>query len=449
MSEPIQRACVIGLGASGSAAARLLLREGADVVMFDAADSEALREKQSSLQALGACVHLGVDHLDGDLGELIVMSPGVRPDSSLYQAALESGVPMRSELELGWSRRTCPVLAVTGSNGKSTFAKAAAHILNQNGLQAVLCGNYGPPVCDKVQCPADWLVIEVSSFQLETVHEFQPEIGVLLNLLPNHLDRHGSMDDYAGAKSRMFAKSRSGDLCLVEASWLEQVRAWSGGDGQWLSVGDPGVVGVKDGWVCVRGRRVADIRGTAFDNPMQATAVAALLRAVRACGVDYTLAARSLRSFEPLPHRLQKVSEADGITFVNDSKATNLAAMSAAVRERMGRIRLLAGGMAKENDFSSVKDLLAERVSAIYLIGQSAEVMASVWSEDVPCIRCGTLEKAFECAVSEAEEGDTVLLSPACTSFDQFRNYEERGNRFMELVERFARSAEQGEEMRK
>lgn len=447
MSTTIQRACVLGFGASGRAAARLLRREGTDVLVVDAADSEALRKGQNSLKALGIDVRLGVDRLCDDLGELIVVSPGVPPESSLYRDALESGVPICSELELGWSRRKCPVLAVTGSNGKSTFAKAAAHILNQNDIHAALCGNYGPPVCDEVQSPADWLVMEVSSFQLETVHDFRPEIGVLLNLLPNHLDRHGSMEAYAGLKSRMFARSRPGDLCLVEDSWMDDIRAWSGGDGQWVSVGAHGAVGVKDGWVCVQGRRVADIAGTAFDSPILATSVAALLRAVYACGVDYGAAARSLRSFVPLPHRLQRVSQADGITFVNDSKATNLAAMSAAVRERGGKVRLLAGGIAKENDFSSVKDLLAERVSAVYLMGQSAEAMASVWSTGVPCVRCGTLEQAFECAVSEAREGDTVLLSPACTSFDQFRNYEERGNRFMELVEQFARSAQQGEEV--
>ena len=431
-------ACVLGLGASGAAAARMLRGEGTEVVVVDSDDSPVLRQRREKLQTLGVEVRLDQAGLDVGSVDLIVVSPGIPPGSPIYKNAASFGVPMVSELELGWSRRSCPVLAVTGSNGKSTAVKAAAHILNEHGVQARVCGNYGPPVCEQVSKPADWLVMEVSSFQLEAVKAFRPDVGLLLNLLPNHLDRHGTMEQYGRTKSRLFARTGPGDLCLVHQPWLERVQSWSGGRGEWMSVGDGGDVCWREGRVIVGGDAVADVRGTWFDSDTVGPTVAAVLRAVNKCGVSYAQAEDALRTFEPLPHRQELVARVDGVTFVNDSKATNLAALAAAVRKPSGPVRLMAGGVAKERDFSGVKDLLAERVSAVYLMGQSSQAMAAAWSAGVSCVRCETLEQAFECAVQDAERGDTVLLSPGCTSFDQFRNFEERGKRFVELVEELA-----------
>ena len=434
MTAIYKKAWVLGLGASGLAAAKLLACEGVDVVVIDSLTSSDLATHKVVLERYGVRVLLAAEKVPEEPADICIVSPGVSPTSSLFQAVKQSNVPMLSELELGWSRSTCPVLAVTGSNGKSTAVKAVAHILNESGVRAGICGNYGPPVCDVVKKSFDWLVMEVSSFQLETVDKFRPNIGLMLNVLPNHLDRHRSMDAYAKLKSRLFAQSQPNDLCLVQEKWLHRMKRWSGGQGTWLSFGQGGDLRYESGLVLEGDQIVANVSDTYFDTPVLGSTIAAVMRAVHLCGVSYSQAANALCSFEPLPHRLQVVARVHGLTFINDSKSTNLAALAAAIQQSVGNIRLLAGGVAKENDFAPVKDLLAERVSAVYLLGQSSKAMALAWSSEVSCVCCNTLERAFERVMKEAQEGDTVLLSPGCASLDQFRNYEERGKCFMELV---------------
>ena len=433
---------VCGLGSSGEAAARLLLSEGSRVTLIDRSNSPELKKAADPLEKAGAQVLLEAGAVPDASFDLCVISPGFSIEAPWVVEARRRGIDVLSEMELGWSRRKGPVIAVTGSNGKSTAVKWLAESLYQAGLKANPVGNYGPPVCRMVmEEPAlDYLVMEVSSFQLESVREFRPEVGVLLNLNPNHLDRHGDMSTYLAAKARLFSHTMQDDACIVPEELMERVRDLSGGQGRWISFGASGKADWRfDRGIVYRGSKaVADFKGTRFDNEVLGLAAAAVVAALDSRKIDPAGAVRAAQQFEPLPHRMQPVAELRGVRFVNDSKGTNLSAMAAALKMTSGRVRLIAGGLVKENDFGFIKVLLAERAAGIYLIGQASDDMASAWSDVVPCFKCGTLKVAVRKAWADAHPGETVLLSPACASFDQFRNYEERGEHFVALVSELA-----------
>lgn len=436
--EKHRQALVCGLGGSGEAAARLLRSEGAEVTVIDQASTDALRAQASALGTLGVRVMLGAAKLPADRFDVCVVSPGVPASSPWLKEARERGLRVISELELGWARRRGRVVAITGSNGKSTAVKLFAESLRQAGLKAEPGGNYGPAVCKLVleQPVLDWLVLEVSTFQLETVDEFRPDVGILLNIHPNHLDRHGDMATYTRLKARLFSRTTAKDTCLVHEDLLAGVRRLSGGGGAWRSFGtsEHADYRYENGRVFRGGRAAADFTDTCFANDVLGLAAAAVVGGLDACGVGPEGAVRAARAFKPLPHRMELVGEIRGVRFINDSKATNLSAVAAALRMSRGKVRLIAGGLVKEKDFSFVKELLAQRVQGVYLIGQASEAMASAWSDVVPCFRCQTLDVAVRKAGGDALAGETVLLSPACASFDQFRNFEERGQRFAGLV---------------
>ena len=433
---------VCGLGSSGEAAARLLLSEGARVTLIDRADNPELRKAAGALEKDGVRIQLGAGGVPEGSFDLCVVSPGVSPKSDWMAEVRRRGIEVLPEMELGWSRRKGPVVAVTGSNGKSTAVKWLAESISQAGLRANPVGNYGPPVCRMVmeEPKPDYLVMEVSSFQLESAREFRADAGILLNLNPNHLDRHGDMYSYLTAKARLFANTRPADTCIVPEELLEKVRELSGGQGKWIAFGASKKADYRfsKGVVYRDKKAVADLAGTRFDNEVLGLAGAAVVAALEAVKIDPACAVRAAQSFEPLPHRMQPVAEIRGVRFVNDSKGTNLTAMAAALKMTTGPVRLIAGGLVKENDFGFVKVVLAEKATGIYLIGQASDDMASAWSDAVPCFKCGTLEVAVRKAWADARQGETILLSPACASFDQFRNFEERGERFIALVGKLA-----------
>jgi UDP-N-acetylmuramoylalanine--D-glutamate ligase len=438
-----RRAAVLGLGDSGAAAAELLAAEGWSVTALDAADGEALRRRAAALSASGVDCRLGAqgrDALPRDL-DLAVASPGVPADSPWVRQLHADRCPVVSELELGWSRRgPAQTIAVTGTNGKSTAVKWLTETIRCGRQRVAAAGNYGPPVSAVVRArPAlDWLVLEVSSFQLETVRDFRADIAILLNLQPNHLDRHGSLEEYARIKARIFRRSKPGDLCLVIREELERMRDYSGGAGRWYTFGDAPDADYRfeGGIVRHSGRDVMTVAGTYFDNPILGRAAAAVAAATESIGLSPGCAVTAARQFEPLPHRLQTVATIDGVRYVDDSKATSLAALMAALRMSGSRIRLIAGGRPKEHDFTPARELLTERVRKVYLLGEASGAMSAAWSDAVPCESCGTLDRALDAARAEAEPGDTVLLSPACASFDQFSGYAERGERFQQAVAR-------------
>jgi len=411
-----KKVLVVGCGRSGRAAEALLRSEGCETLSLDESttDLSSFRSQVSSF-----------------LPETAVVSPGFSLKHPWIMDLIERGIPLLSELELGWSRRRCPVIAVTGSNGKSTVVKWIVDALAQAGQAAVPCGNYGFPVCDAVMLsePPDWLVVEVSSFQLETVHEFRPEIGLLLNVLPNHLDRHGTMEAYRDLKFRLFENMRKTDTAIISFDLVP-------------------ILGRKsfNGWKTFGAEQGADFRyldgrvgeinlnGTRFANEILGVAGAAVAAVCDTCGIPSSSVEVSARTFVPLPHRTTLVAEINGVQYVDDSKATNLVAMCAAVKMCSGKVHLIAGGRPKESDFSLAKDLLAQRVSRLYLIGEASGAMQAAWGDAVRCNSCGTLENAVMAAQKQAKPGETVLLSPACTSFDQFRDFNERGDCFVAAV---------------
>lgn len=409
-----KKALILGCGRSGRAVEALLRSEGATVCSI--------------------CQELTPDYCYEDLHfdpDVAIMSPGFSLEHPWVKDLIERGVPLLSELELGWSRRHCPVIAVTGSNGKSTVVKWLVDALVQSGHLAIPCGNYGLPVSAAVMMHdvPDWLVIEVSSFQLETVVNFRPDIGVLLNVLPNHFDRHGDIETYRALKLRLFECMRDTATAIVPMIGKNELPF----SNHWKTFG------TEEGadYRFEAGRvNAVDLRGTHFDNEVLGTAAAAVVAVAEACGLSAEDLVASARTFEPLPHRMQMVAEINGIRFIDDSKATNLAAMCAALRMSVGRVHLIAGGRAKEKDFSFAKDLLAQQVSHLYLIGEASPAMQAAWGETVPCLSCGTLEKAVSAVWECAGPGDTVLLSPACTSFDQFSSFAERGEVFVREVNR-------------
>jgi UDP-N-acetylmuramoylalanine--D-glutamate ligase len=419
------KALVMGCGRSGRAAEALL------------------RSEQTAV--LSICQETTPDYRYEEIRfdpDVAIISPGFPLSHPWITDLVRRGIPLLAELELGWSRRRSPVIAVTGSNGKSTVVKWLVEALEQSGQTAVPCGNYGFPVCTAVMLPEapDWLVMEVSSFQLETVREFRPDIGVLLNVLPNHLDRHKTMEAYRNLKLSLFKNMKEPDVAIVPGEMLP-VSGKAGGNipKLWKTFGTeegadfrylPGGVKFASG--------IVRLENTRFDNEILGTAGAAVAAVCTACGVPPDAVEVSAAAFEPLPHRTALVAEIDGVKYVDDSKATNIAAMCAAVKMCSGNVHLIAGGRSKESDFSFAKDLLAQRVSQLYLIGEASGMMQAAWGNAVRCVACGTLGKAVSAAREHARPGDTVLLSPACTSFDQFSDFNERGDCFAAAVQELA-----------
>ena len=423
-----QTALVLGCGRSGKAAERLLRAEGTEVSM--------VAEETAGLPEV-------VQLLGGQPFDICIVSPGFALSHPWICAVRDAGVPLLSELELGWSRHRGKTVALTGSNGKSTAVKWICEMLQLSGQRAEIGGNYGVPVCEVVleNPDLDWLVLEVSSFQLETVQDFYAEVAVLLNILPNHLDRHETMEIYRRTKARIFGSSLlTGDACLAPVDWVDRIKEdLAGSKSNWVTFGpvETADFSYEKGRISHNGGVVADLSGTLFDSPMIGGCTgAAVIAVAAACNVPFSAAVTAAREFKPLPHRLQKLGVIKGIEYINDSKATNLAAVSAALQATEPPIHLIAGGIPKESDFTFLKEILAERVRSIYVIGQASQAMREAWIGVCSCVECGTLENAFNTAEKAAKRGETILLSPGCASFDQFLSFEERGERFTALFEK-------------
>jgi|GEM_PF-131542 len=446
-------ALVLGLGDSGDAAARLLAGEGCKVSVADAGTGEGLNRRAAGLERMGVEVHLGNCQLPAGRFDICVVSPGIPGDSQWVREAESRGIETLGELELGWRRRRFKVLAVTGSNGKSTLTKLCAESLERAGCRTAIGGNYGAPLSEIVlkagqdACMPDWVVVEVSSFQMEKAVDFRPEVGILLNLNPNHLDRHGGMREYAALKWRIFGRMKDTDAGVIPFGLAPEGAAINAPSRIWRRFGTDmaadcmyraGGVVCRDSRDGKPGPEDISLKGTMFDNEVLGMSAASAAAAVRACGFSASCVEQAAATFEPLPHRAQKIGEINGVEFVNDSKATNLAAMCAAVRMCTRPVRLIAGGRLKEGDLASVLDVLAGKVVSAYLIGEAKYSLASAWGNRVQCHLCVNLDEAVTQAWKEAQRGEVILLSPACTSFDQFKNFKERGERFVQLTHSLA-----------
>ena len=431
---------VAGLARSGTAAALALRAQGHEVLGWDGGSGSnvTLQAAVERLSAAGVEVHLDAsgDGLAARAGSLI-KSPGVPQDAPIVQAARARRIPVLGELELAWRLLQNEFVAVTGTNGKTTTTEWIGHIHREAASPVAVAGNVGTAVSSLIGevDPVATVVCEASSFQLEDTEAFSPEGAVLLNLEPDHLDRHGTFDAYVAAKLRVFANQGNDDIAVAPAD--VEVADLGGCARRVLFGTAPGAeLSQRAGylWWDEQPLLAADeisLRGA--HNRQNAMAAAAICLAR---GIEPDAVAGGLRSFTGVAHRLERIAEIDGVEWVNDSKATNVASTIVALRSYRGGVRLIAGGRGKGQDFSPLAPVVAERCVAVYLIGEAAAGLhAALASTGVPIDDVENLPRAVAAARAAAGPGETVLLSPACASFDQYTDFEERGEHFRELVE--------------
>jgi UDP-N-acetylmuramoylalanine--D-glutamate ligase len=420
---------VVGLARSGVAAALALRARGEEVVGVDSGRPDVGR-----LTAAGVEVHL--DTPGGglvDRARTLIKSPGVPAQAPAIVAARERGITMIGELELAWRLIPNTFIAVTGTNGKTTTTELLGHIHREAGLPYAVAGNVGTALASLVGAvaPDAVVVAECSSFQLEDTEAFAPEAAVLLNVEEDHLDRHGTFAAYREAKLRAFAHQGHDDLAVAPPDLVGLLP----GAAQRVVVGED--VAVRDGALAWRGERLLGLDELALRGPHNAQNAMAAAAVCLARGVDPDAVRAGLRTFPGVPHRLEEVAREDGVLYVNDSKATNVASTLVALRSFEAPIHLIAGGRAKGSGFEALRAPVAERCAAVYLIGEAADALdAALAGAGVPVRRCGDLEHAVQDARAAAQPGDVVLLSPACTSYDQYPDYEARGAHFRSLVMR-------------
>ncbi|MCL2104498.1 MAG: UDP-N-acetylmuramoyl-L-alanine--D-glutamate ligase [Kiritimatiellaeota bacterium] len=429
-------AVVLGAGLSGEWAARLLLSRGGRVTVLD--------ERKDVFEFSGAVEYCRVPSTAIDCHRVVphdtafdvcVASPGFALDHPWIVACAERGVPVISELELGASYWRGKILAVTGSKGKSSLVKFCSDTLCLAGVAATPAGNYGVPMCQLVMEKPDvqWAVVEVSSFQMEHSPSFHPHIAILLNLQPDHLDRHGSFEEYRRLKFALFANMGADDFALLPQG-LDAEGMLPEGVPREMFSSAVGCHRMQAGAVGFEAQGVS-LAGTWFDNEVLAPAAAAGGAALRRIGLTPEQIQKGLEAFAPLPHRMQEIgTDARGVTWVDDSKATSLSALAAALKMARKPVRLIAGGVLKEKDLKFLTNLLAETTRKVYIMGQCAGQMVDAWASAVPCEIYGTIERAVSAAAQDAQRDEIVLLSPGTASFDQFSGYRERGERFTELV---------------
>ena len=420
---------VVGAGVAGVAAARVLLAEGATVRV---SDSGRATSGASDLRSEGIEVLEGghaPDHLDG--ATIVVASPGVPPHAEIISWAHDRTLPVWGELELGARLARVPYLAVTGTNGKTSTTGLLAACLRSAGLDAVACGNIGRPFPTTAREPHDALVVEVSSFQLATQTSFHPRVSVLLNLAPDHLDWHGSFDAYAAAKARVFALQGAADVHVgnLDDEASAAISRSAPCEVRWFTIGEPPEdgAGVRAGRLTA-GWSGADLGALSLDTPAMRADAAAAATAAHAFAIGDHAIAEAIGTFAPEHHRGEPVATVEGVRFVDNSKATNPHAAIAAVGDAEGVV-LIAGGDAKGVDLAPLGSL-ASRLAGVVAIGASAGDIRSVFEGRVVVRDAGSIEEATRVAFRMASGRGTVLLAPACASWDMFRDYAERGDRF-------------------
>lgn len=427
---------VLGLGITGVSAARFCAERGAQVVVAD----ERAEVDTSQLPA-GLEVRTGQGFPDPGDFDLVVPSPGIPPERYAARARRVWG-----DLELAFRFLQIPIIAVTGTNGKSTTVRLIEAMLRAAGLRAAAAGNLGEPALGLIGQALDVAVLEVSSFQLEAVDRFRPKVGVLLNLSPDHLDRHGDLENYLAAKARLFAVQDESDYAVLNqrdarlrglADGLEAPVHWFDGEAAVeRGTGCDGTCFVRnDGDLHLR---VPLPGGEPLREPLRSNALAAWL-AASLVGADPTRALGALGDFRALPHRLERVALRDGVEWIDDSKATNPGAAAQALEGMQRPTIWIAGGRDKGLPFGELAGPGLHHVRRALLIGEAADALSRALGTGIATEKVGTLEAAVARAAELAEAGDAVLLAPACASFDQFSSFEERGERFAQLVGALAR----------
>ena len=432
---------VVGLARSGQAAARLLAARGEEVVGVDSGAPEGAER----LREVGVEVVLDTDGVAQlERTRTVVKSPGVPREAPVIATALERGIETIGELELAWRAIPNRFVAVTGTNGKTTTVELLGHLYREAGKPVAVAGNVGTPLASLAGSlePDATVICEASSFQLEDTAAFAPECAVFLNLAPDHLDRHPDLDAYLAAKLRIFANQGNDDVAVYNADEPALAGVDLGGCARrvafCIGAAPDCEVAYAEGTIFHDGEpllRTAELGLFGEHNVANAMAAAA---AALAMGIDRDAVRAGLRSFAGVPHRLEAVAEIGGVRFVNDSKATNVAAATVALRAFEGGVHAILGGSEKDEPYAPLLDPVRERCVACYLTGASAarlaEELAPAVEAGVALHRCDDLDAAVRAAAAAARPGETVLLAPACASFDAFENYERRGDRFREIV---------------
>lgn len=446
-----KRVLVVGLGKSGKSAALFLRALGAQVTVSDSRSAEALAGEIPALLDAGVMVETGGHGLlTFRRQDLIVVSPGVPYDTPELKQARAFGLPIIGELELASRFLQGQIVAITGSNGKTTTTSLLGKIFADAGGSTLVGGNIGTPVIDLIakSTPQTTSVLEVSSFQLETVEQFRPNIAVVLNITQDHLDRHGTFENYAAMKARITAQQTADDFFVLNAEdkTTQMLAARTKAQVFWFS----GRRAIKQG-AFVHGESIVFLpREGAKPEPVMPLAeiplkgahnvenVLAAVCAARLGGIPSESIRASVASFKAVEHRLEFVATVRGVAFFNDSKATNVDATKKALEAFPGGVHLILGGKDKNSDYTELADLVRARVKTVYTIGSAAEKIERHLAGVVKIVSAGTLDAAVRQAAQVAVAGDVVLLAPACSSFDQFTSYEHRGRVFKELVKGLA-----------
>jgi UDP-N-acetylmuramoylalanine--D-glutamate ligase len=444
-----KRTLVVGLARTGVATALFCAARGARVTATDARTENAIGEALAQLRSAEVHLELGVHRENTFLEQdLIVPSPGVPADAPLLQAARAKGVSIWSEIELADRFLKGRLIGITGSNGKTTTTSLIEHILRNAGIPTILAGNIGTPLIARVEQTNEntVTVVELSSFQLELIDTFRPDTSVFLNLTPDHLDRHHTLESYGSAKARIFENQTESDSAVLNADdpattkyapskpqvfWFSRKQRVAQGT---FVRGDE-IVFRHDG----KEEVVLQLQDISLAGAHNVENVLAAAAATRLAGADAAAIARGVRSFSGVEHRLEFVAEIGGVRYYNDSKATNVDATLKALEAFPGRILVILGGKDKGSDYTALQKVLREKAILALLIGAASEKIEKQIAGSVASERAGTIERAVDIASHAARPGDVVLLAPACASFDQFENYEHRGRVFKELVHQLER----------
>ena len=442
-----KKVLVVGLGKSGLAAALFLRHRGAQVTVSDVRSAEALAKDIPALLEEGIMVETGGHGLlTFRRQDLIVVSPGVPLNTPELVQVRNFGLPVIGELELAGRFLKGKTLAVTGSNGKTTTTTLLGKILETAGLPTLVGGNIGVPVVSLIDSSTDetWSVLEVSSFQLESTQEFHPAIDVILNITPDHLDRHGSFENYARAKERIFAAQGNQDFLVLNADNVRAAEAAARSVAQvyLFSIEHPVPQGawLQNGFVVYRSAPgaatecVMPLSGIPLKGAHNVENVLAAVCAARLAGAPVEAIRQAVESFQAVEHRLEFVAKVNGVEYYNDSKATNVDATAKAIAAFSPGVHLILGVKDKGSPYTALVPLLRERVRAVYTIGAAAAKIEAELRGVVSILSCETLERAVAAAAGAARPGEVVLLAPACSSYDQFESYEHRGRAFKELV---------------
>ena len=428
---------VLGAGLSGTAAALLLRSEGAAVTVLDSAEeSRLLKSTIENLRSRGITVQTGpAAENDSSPFDLVVLSPGIDPASSLATNFSSRNIETIGELELGWRSVDAPVIAITGTNGKTTTTELLAQVLNACGQRTIACGNIGKPLCEVAleDRDLDVLTVEVSSFQLETISTFRPSIGIWLNFAPDHLDRYRSVAEYRAAKLRIFENQIAEDVAVINAGEaLPKIAARTLTFSAYTNQAD---FRLEGGSIVYENRPVLRMAETKLRGLHNIENIMATLAAGLARGLTFEQMVPPLQTYEPRPHRCEFVREVGGVAYVNDSKATNLDAVEKALLAQNRKVILIAGGKDKGFTFETLRELVSEKSRAVILIGEMATRICRDWQDAVPCEIANSLADAVERAHAVAEPGEVVLFSPGTSSFDMFKSYADRGDQFRALVQ--------------